>query len=448
MRINASILQLLLAVLMIMAHCLPVNAQSVPVDSQSTYWKLKYLLLIQKERDVRQEEDALVKKAAEEYADYIGNNRLQAEIEANETQLAKTRAERLRAEAEKAKIEASRHEAESKRLQLEAEHEKNQANAKALRMEAEQKERLAENAKREALKETTEARILREQREAQRRRVIITTIGLATLIMAIIIIFLMARSKRLRKNYEKTARLNAELQAKKEEALETDKVKEAFIRNMSQELRTPLQTVLGMAQVLCDPTIETTEEEQMEYGEEIMNNINFLIASIDDILNVSDIQSGNFSVTPTTNDIAAICNSTAANVSQFIPPSVNLELQVDLPEGFKCVVDPRRTQQVLMTYINNAAKHDVEGTITLRASLDGRPNHLTFAVTDPSRIQDSERVKHLFEKKDGHHNVALYLCAAIAEKMNGHAWYDETYTQGSRFCFDIPLNLKDAIHSN
>ena len=180
---------------------------------------------------MRQEEDALVKKAAEEYAEYIGNNRLQAEIEANETQLARTRAERLRAEAEKAKIEASRHEAESKRLQLEAEHEKNQANAKALRLEAEQKERLAENAKHEVIKETTEARILREQREAQRRRVIITTIGLATLIMAMIIIFLMARSKRLRKNYEKTARLNAELQAKKEEALETDKVKEAFIRS-------------------------------------------------------------------------------------------------------------------------------------------------------------------------------------------------------------------------
>ena len=343
MRINASILQFLLVVLLTMACGLPARGQTVPVDSQETYWKLKYLQLKQKERDVRQEEDALVKKAAEEYAEYIGNNRLQKEIEANETQLAKTRDERLKAEAEKAKIEASRHEAESKRLQLEAEHEKNQANAKALRLEAEQQERLAENANRERIKATTEARILREQREAQRRRVIITTIGLATLIMAIIIIFLMARSKRLRKNYEKTARLNAELQAKKEEALETDKVKEAFIRNMSQELRTPLQTVLGMAQVLCDPTIETTEEEQMEYGEEIMNNINFLIASIDDILNVSDIQSGNFSVTPTTNDIAAICNSTAANVSQFIPPSVNLELQIDLPEGFKCVVDPRRT---------------------------------------------------------------------------------------------------------
>ena len=124
MRINASILQLLLVVLLTMACGLPARGQTVPVDSQETYWKPKYLQLKQKERDVRQEEDALVKKAAEEYAEYIGNNRLQAEIEANETQLARTRAERLRAEAEKAKIEASRHEAESKRLQLEAEDRK------------------------------------------------------------------------------------------------------------------------------------------------------------------------------------------------------------------------------------------------------------------------------------------------------------------------------------
>ena len=98
-----------------------------------------------------------------------------------------------------------------------------------------------------------------------------------------------------------------------------------------------------------------------------------------------------------------------------------------------------------MTYISNAIKHNQSGTIILRASLDGCPDHITFSVSDPSRIQDSERVKHLFEKKDGHHNVALYLCAAIAEKMNGHAWYDESYTQGARFCLDIPLNLKDSL---
>ena len=176
-----------------------------------------------------------------------------------------------------------------------------------------------------------------------------------------------------------------------------------------------------------------------------MKNINILITSIDDILNVSDIQSGNFNITPTTNNIAAICNSTAANVSNFLPPTINFVQQIDLPEDYQCVIDPRRTQQVLMTYISHAAKSNANSTITLRASLDGRPNHLTFSVSSPNRITDPEKIRHLFDTKDNQHDIALHLCATIAQKMNGHAWYDESYTQGARFCLDIPLNLKDSL---
>lgn len=431
----------LTALLTLSAFVLPAKSQ----DSIQTYWKAQYDSLILHQRQTRAEEEIAVKKAMANYAETSNYNRLQREVEENKLAIMHTQSERQQAEAAQRQALAARQEAESQQLLLAAEHARNEARAKALRMEAEQEEQDAERANILRQKANTEARITHEQRIAHRRSVLTTSIGLATLFMAAIVIFIIGRSRRQRKNYKKVMRLHAELEAKKAEAIETDKIKDSFIRNMSLDIRTPLQSVLGMAQVLCDPAIETTEEEQAEYGEEIMKNINMLIASIDDILNVSDIQSGNFSVTPTTNDIAAICNSTAANVSQFLPPYVNLELQVDLPEGFKCVVDPRRTQQVLMTYISHAAKSNAKSTITLRASLDGRPNHLTFSVSSPNRITDPERIRHLFDTKDNQHDIALHLCATIAQKMNGHAWYDESYTQGARFCLDIPLNLKDSL---
>ena len=434
----------LTALLTLSAFVLPTENQA----SSQVDWKAKYDSLISQQRKKRATEEAAVKKAMAEYAESSNYNRLQREVEENKLAIMRTQSERQKAEAARQQAFAERQEAESRQLLLAAEHARNEANAKALRMEAEQEEQQAEQANILRHKADTEARITHEQRIAHRRNVLITSIGLGTLLMAATVIFLVARSRRQRKNYKKIMCLHAELEAKKTEAVETDKIKDSFIRNMSLDIRTPLQSVLGMVQVLCNPAIETSEEEQAEYGEEIMKNINMLIASIDDILNVSDIQSGNFTVTPTTNNIAAICNSTAANVSHILPPSIKLVQQIDLPEGYQCVIDPRRAQQVLMTYISNAIKHNQSGTIILRASLDGRPNHITFSVSDPSHITDAETVRHLFDKKVGRHNIALHLCATIANKMNGHAWYDETYTDGTRFCLDIPLNLKDSLQFN
>lgn len=432
---------LLTALLALFAFIIPAKSQ----DSIQTYWKAQYDSLILHQRQTRAKEEIAVKKAMAKYAETSNYNRLQREVEENKLAIMHTQSERQQAEAAQRQALAARQEAESQQLLLAAEHARNEARAKALRMEAEQEEQDAERANILRQKANTEARITHEQRIAHRHSVLTTSIGLATLFMAAIVIFIIGRSRRQRKNYKKVMRLHAELEAKKAEAIETDKIKDSFIRNMSLDIRTPLQSVLGMAQVLCDPAIETTEEEQAEYGEEIMKNINMLITSIDDILNVSDIQSGNFNITPTTNNIAAICNSTAANVSNFLPPTINFVQQIDLPEDYQCVIDPRRTQQVLMTYISHAAKSNANSTITLRASLDGRPNHLTFSVSSPNRITDPEKIRHLFDTKDNQHDIALHLCATIAQKMNGHAWYDESYTQGARFCLDIPLNLKDSL---
>ena len=414
-------------------------------------WENAYKQLLIYDELQEQEDREQVHQDIRDLSDRMQHEILQKEVDDNQLELEQLRLERERVELEEQQADARRQEAESKRLLIDAQRQRTQALAETYRLEAHEKEILAAQSRQQHRKTTTQVKLIQQERENHNRivvtHIIITVAALLFLCTVLIIWAILHR----RKNYAKTAELHSQLRAKRQEAINTDKVKDAFIHNMSLDIRQPLQGVLGLAQILCDPNIETTSEESEEYGEEIMHNINYMIAGIDDILNVSDLQSGNFAVVPSNNEIASICEAAVTTTRQHLLPGVHLVLDLDdLPEGYSCVVDPRRTQQVLATYISNAAKHtnspaegEPDKIITLRAALDGRPGFLTFSVTNPTQITDIKQIKQLFEGKEDHSYIDLSLCRTIAQKMEGHAWYDSRYTQGARFCFDIPLDLRD-----
>ena len=409
-------------------------------------WKNAYKSLIRYNDLKSQEERLQGRHMSAEYKENIEQEKLQKEISESKEAIEAARKEKARAEQENATAIARRHEAETKQQQLEAEHQRSLARAKTYQLEAEQQQREMEIIANQHLKAQTEAKILQEEKEASYNSIMTMFFVVGALLAFIATALIVYHLIQKRKKYAETTKINRQLQEARDDAVKTENIKNTFIHNMSLGIRMPLHTVLGMAQVLCDPTIETTDEEKFEYGESIMSNINVLIANIDDILNVSDIQSGNFSVTPTSNDIAAICNAAVAAATPHLAAGVQLEQKIDLPDNYHCVIDSRRAQQVLMTFLSNAAKHTVQGTIQLCATLNGlRADHLTLSVTNPTPITDPEIIAHLFDKREVQTHISLNLCESIANKMNGHVWYDQTYKDGARFCFDIPLNLKDAM---
>ncbi|MCQ2213010.1 MAG: sensor histidine kinase [Bacteroidaceae bacterium] len=229
----------------------------------------------------------------------------------------------------------------------------------------------------------------------------------------------------------------------KEKAEKSDLIKTQFIQNMSHEIRTPMNAIVGFAQLLSLPDGFNTEDEKREYSEYIMNNAEILVMLIDDILDVTDMEHGNFNIALQDVNINQVCQKALKSVEHRVAPGVELSFHTDLDEGALCQTDPKRVQQVLINFLSNACKHTEKGEIRLECSTTENPGHITLSVADTGPGVPPEMADNIFERftklnsfKQGS-GLGLNICKGIAEKLNAQVMLDTSYTDGARFVFII-----------
>ena len=122
-------------------------------------------------------------------------------------------------------------------------------------------------------------------------------------------------------------------------------------------VRTPLNAVVGFAQLLAMPPEYLTDQERDEYTQHIQHNSNMLTMLIDDILNISDVKAGNYSITLNDHQLNAMCNAAIASVKYRINPNIKLAYETVIPDSYVIHTDARRVQQILINYLTNAIKH-------------------------------------------------------------------------------------------
>ena len=266
-------------------------------------------------------------------------------------------------------------------------------------------------------------------------------------ILCSLAVFLMYRMHKKRQLAE-LARLNEELDAARNAAEHSSQMKDLFVQNMSHEVRTPLNAILGFSQLLSTPGMEWSDEERSQFGDAIMNNGNVLTMLIDDILNASDMEKGNYRIVLAENSVKRICDAALESVRYRVPDGVELKLDYPLDDDLTIVTDAGCTQQILINYLTNACKHTEKGTITLGVSLTEYPDMLTFSVTDTGTGVPADQAENIFERftkldafKQGT-GLGLNICRILSSKLCGKALLDTTYTDGARFLFIHPLNLK------
>lgn len=218
-------------------------------------------------------------------------------------------------------------------------------------------------------------------------------------------------------------------------------VKDVFVQNMSHDIRTPLNSVMGFAQLLSMPGMQWTEEEREEFGKIIMSNGKILTMLIDDILNMSNVETGNYSKHIQPENVSEICHTVLKIVEYRVPAGVKLEYKSELPADYMLNTDNGRLQQILINFLTNACKHTVRGSITLSCSLKENPGFLSFAVTDTGSGVPADQSTAIFDRftkldamKPGT-GLGLSICKTLSEKMNGRVYLDTTYTEGARFVF-------------
>jgi signal transduction histidine kinase/CheY-like chemotaxis protein/HPt (histidine-containing phosphotransfer) domain-containing protein/HAMP domain-containing protein len=223
--------------------------------------------------------------------------------------------------------------------------------------------------------------------------------------------------------------------------------KTAFLSNMSHEIRTPMNAIIGMTNLL---THESLSERQMGYINDINFSAHSLLSLINDILDLSKIESGKLTLNPVNYNFHALIGNITSMFS-YVAQKKGLEFKFessgDLPEYL--YGDDLKLRQVLTNICGNAVKYTEKGHIRLKVSVAG--DNLVFEVSDTGmgiRKEDIIKLFNAFERAETDRNrgivgtgLGLSICKSFVEMMGGHILVDSEYEQGSVFTVIIPAVL-------
>ncbi len=249
-----------------------------------------------------------------------------------------------------------------------------------------------------------------------------------------------------RRKYEKVL-LEAKLKAEESERLKT-----AFLSNISHEIRTPMNGIVGFTELLANK--DTTDEQRVFYKELILNACNQLLFIINDILDISAIETGKVTIKSSNVSMADVIS----NLKHFFTPlarekNIEFIIQIDDNSSINYLeTDEVKLVQILTNLINNSFKFTDEGSVTFGYSIDD--NYIKFHVSDTGIGIKPENQKAIFERfrqedvglNRKHQGVGLGLSIskAFAELLGGKIWFEANKTVGTTFYFTIPYKPEKA----
>lgn len=243
--------------------------------------------------------------------------------------------------------------------------------------------------------------------------------------------------------------INTDLKKAKEKAEESDRLKSDFLANMSHEIRTPMNGLIGFSQMLAEPDIST--ERRLFYAKIIEQSCNQLLAIINDIIDISKIESKQMNVNKTKVNIIHILDK----YQSFFYPSAKkkgIELLITAypaKEYEYLMTDEIKLNQVLTNLIGNALKFTTVGSITFGCVV--KEKFFEFYVKDTGIGIETENFNVIFDRfrqvetglarSFGGTGLGLAISKAFVELLGGVIWIESIVDQGSTFYFTIPIDL-------
>ncbi|NBC82260.1 MAG: PAS domain S-box protein [Bacteroidetes bacterium] len=241
-------------------------------------------------------------------------------------------------------------------------------------------------------------------------------------------------------------RIQKELIESKEKAEEADSLKSAFLANMSHEIRTPMNGIIGFSDMLKQPGLD--HDKRLYYTDIIKKSCHQLLTIINDIVDISKIESGQVEVYPENTNINEVMNE-LYKLFQPLAESKKIDLSVsnELPDH-ACVAhtDTVRLKQVLNNLLGNAFKFTKEGRIVFGYQI--KPEAIWFFVEDTGIGIHEKNISVIFERfrqlemnatrNYGGNGLGLSISKALVEKLGGNIWVHSTLSKGSTFYFSIP----------
>jgi len=237
-----------------------------------------------------------------------------------------------------------------------------------------------------------------------------------------------------------------DLEAANERLKELDRLKSEFLSTMSHELRTPLNSIIGFTGILRQGLAGPLNDEQKKQLGMVHTSARHLLGLINDLLDLSRIESGKMEVIRETFPVADLVNEVLLSLTPLVEQKkLRLESSLDDP-GLTLHSDRKRCFQILLNLANNAVKFTDVGLV--RLAIRSTPASVAFAVSDTGIGIKPENVDHLFEafrQVDGSARrvyegtgLGLYLSKQLATMLGGHMTAESEFGIGSRFTFTVP----------
>ncbi|MFB9136205.1 ATP-binding protein [Vibrio olivae] len=248
-----------------------------------------------------------------------------------------------------------------------------------------------------------------------------------------------------------------QLVSAKEQAEGANRTKSMFLANMSHEIRTPLNAIVGITEILADGELTHSQRELIG---DIDASSQSLLVLINDILDLSKIESGNLVLTPHETQIHNVVFETVNMVNSKALKNQNelfIELKPTLPPWVK--LDEFRFKQVLMNLLSNAVKFTHEGFVSIAVSHHRKEeqDYIHCCITDSGVGIESDKLESIFSpftqedgsitRRYGGTGLGLTICKQIVDLMGGQITVESRRGLGSSFMVTIPVELAGENHS-
>jgi signal transduction histidine kinase len=243
------------------------------------------------------------------------------------------------------------------------------------------------------------------------------------------------------------ARLFREIEDKGRQIEAANRHKSEFLANMSHELRTPLNAIIGFSEVLLDPSLKVTEEEQSQFLTDVLSSGKHLLGLINEVLDLAKIEAGKMElqIEPALlQDVVEAVSNTMRSLA--VKKSIDLRAQCD--DGLAPFpMDGARVKQVLLNLVGNAIKFTPEGgKVWVRAGAKDGNVRVEVGDNGPGIApEDQERIFLEFQQagsdagKPQGTGLGLALAKKFVEMHGGKIWLESEVGKGSRFFFTLPI---------
>lgn len=256
-------------------------------------------------------------------------------------------------------------------------------------------------------------------------------------------VFVAFRLWKINSLYKKLQESNRLVILASEKAQESEKMKNAFIKNMCHEVRTPLNAINGFAELIA--TEDNTLEEKQEFSKIIFENCNHITSMMNSVLEIAQLDSNKDDLPLSGVNIHLLCSCEMEQIKRLYgKPDIEYRLEGNREKDL-AFTNQSHFSLILSHLLNNANKFTEKGNITLSYKPEEEQNRMIVSITDTGCGISPDKREWIFErftKADDFvpgSGLGLYLCRQIAHRLKGYIYVDPDYTTGLRIILTIPL---------